>query len=326
MERRADIDRAKGLAILLVVFGHLVARADPAGVGWYEPLRRAVYCFHMPFFFYLSGLVLMLSGAALRPAPGWVGRRAMRLLVPFAAMGLLVVIGKYVLARWMFVDHPPVALGEGLSRLVWHTGESPDGSIWYLAVLFAYSVAVPVVLGGDARRLGWVMALCVGLFFVAVPDDVYGGQMARYAVFFCAGLLAGAHDAGWMRYLRRYWRVWLVIFLGLVAVAVWAGRAIPGLMLPAGLCAIPALHGLVRFSGLRFSRTLLWLGRYCFMIYLFNTIFIGLAKGLLLRVTDWDGGHFLPFAMCLMLAGVLGPVGLKRYAFRRLGRWDRLTD
>ena len=51
MERRDDIDRAKGLAILLVVFGHLVARADPADVAWYEPLRRAVYAIHMPFFY-----------------------------------------------------------------------------------------------------------------------------------------------------------------------------------------------------------------------------------------------------------------------------------
>src|SRR6516165_3886939 len=42
-EWRPDIEQAKGLAILLVVFGHLVARQDPEGVHWYEPLRRAVY-------------------------------------------------------------------------------------------------------------------------------------------------------------------------------------------------------------------------------------------------------------------------------------------
>ncbi len=73
MERRADIDSAKGLAILLVVFGHLVARADPAGVTWYEPLRRAVYAFHMPFFLYLSGLVAVLSGMLTVPPPAWPG-------------------------------------------------------------------------------------------------------------------------------------------------------------------------------------------------------------------------------------------------------------
>jgi hypothetical protein len=62
------------------------------------------------------------------------------------------------------------------------------------------------------------------------------------------------------------------------------------------------------------------------MIYLFNTIFIGLAKGLLFRFVDWDGAHFLPFSMCLMLAGVFGPVGLKYMALRHVPRLDRMTD
>ena len=65
--RRQDIDRAKGLAILLVVFGHIVARSDPLNVNWYEPLRRAVYAFHMPFFLYLSGIVAVFSGALFTP-------------------------------------------------------------------------------------------------------------------------------------------------------------------------------------------------------------------------------------------------------------------
>jgi uncharacterized membrane protein YcfT len=48
--RRLDLDRAKGIAILLVVLGHVSAGPPPAGVEWYEPFRYAVYRFHMPFF------------------------------------------------------------------------------------------------------------------------------------------------------------------------------------------------------------------------------------------------------------------------------------
>jgi fucose 4-O-acetylase-like acetyltransferase len=55
--RRLDLDRAKGLAIVLVVLGHVVARDQPPGVEWYEPFRYAIYRFHMPFFLYLSGTV-----------------------------------------------------------------------------------------------------------------------------------------------------------------------------------------------------------------------------------------------------------------------------
>src|ERR1700688_3280887 len=71
MERRADIDRAKGLAILLVVFGHLVARADPTGGERDEPLCRAAYARHMPFFLYLSVVVAVHAGMLLAPRAAW---------------------------------------------------------------------------------------------------------------------------------------------------------------------------------------------------------------------------------------------------------------
>ena len=88
---------AKGLAIILVVFGHIVARQDPAQVQWYEPLRRAIYAFHMPFFLYLSGFVAAASGFLGRGRAGFgdaLKRRAQRLLLPFFALGLLILAGK----------------------------------------------------------------------------------------------------------------------------------------------------------------------------------------------------------------------------------------
>jgi hypothetical protein len=62
------------------------------------------------------------------------------------------------------------------------------------------------------------------------------------------------------------------------------------------------------------------------MIYLGNTIFIGLAKGVLLHFVSWDGAHFLPFAAALMASGVFGPVALKQAVFRQFRVLDRLTD
>ena len=62
------------------------------------------------------------------------------------------------------------------------------------------------------------------------------------------------------------------------------------------------------------------------MIYLFNTLFIGLAKGVLFLRWSWDGAHFLPFAAMLMSAGLIGPVLLKYFGFRHVKRLDRLTN
>ena len=55
--RLLDVDKSKGLAIFLVVFGHIVATKPPDNNEWYVLLKYFIYKFHMPFFMYLSGII-----------------------------------------------------------------------------------------------------------------------------------------------------------------------------------------------------------------------------------------------------------------------------
>lgn len=328
--RREDLDRVKGLAILLVVFGHIVARQDPAHVHWYEPVRRAIYAFHMPLFFYLSGYVTWLTGQAKVPPAAWpdlVRRRAKRLLIPFAAMGLLIVFGKIGAAMVMHVDNPPAGAVSGLGDLVWHTGSSPAGSLWYLATLFALSIATPPLLTLFRGRLAPLLALFLLLYWLPAPQDFYADRIATYAIFFGLGLAAAAAGPRWLAGIDRARWPLFALFLAL-AIAVAAFPAWPDStrLLLVGAVSMPALHAALRHPRLSSERLLTTLGRYSLMIYLFNTIFIGLAKGLMLHVESWNGLHFLIFAWVLTAAGVLGPLALKRYGFRAVPALDRMTD
>ncbi|HEY1857527.1 acyltransferase [Acidocella sp.] len=335
MPRRHDIDIAKGFTILLVVFGHLVASVDPVGVGWYEPLRRAVYAFHMPFFLYLNGLVAVLSGMMLMPRAAWPGiaaARARRLLLPFFALGLLIVAAKILAARFLTVDHAPRAWWPGVSDLFWHTAASPAVSIWYLFVLFTVSLGAMFWLRGAPRRYPALLVCCALLYVVPWPAYAYLDRIGTYAVFFVAGAGAGFLGSGWDRFIDRSWKLLLGMLLAaLLAIIVYgAGWPEKYLLLPVGMLAMPALHGSLRSltpsSPNLLLSGLLLLGRYSFMIYLFNTMCIGLTKALLLLVCSWDGAHFLPFAVALMVSGTLGPIALKTWAFRRVPTLDRLTD
>ncbi|HTJ89523.1 MAG TPA: acyltransferase [Acidocella sp.] len=330
MPRRQDIDIAKGFTILLVVFGHLVARADPAGVSWYEPLRRAVYAFHIPFFLYLSGFVAVLSGMVLAPRSAWPGiaaARVRRLLLPFFALGLLIVMGKCLAARFIAVDDVPRTWFGGLADLVWHTAASPAGSIWYLFVLFMVSLGAMIWLRGSPRRYPALLIFCALLYGIPWPAYLYFNRIGTYAVFFALGAGAAFLGSHWDRFIDRFWPLLLGMLLCALAAIVVYGAGWPrkDLLLPVGMLAMPALHGLLRFSAPS-SPGLLFLGRYSFMIYLFNTLCIGLTKGLLLLVCSWDGAHFLPFAAALMAAGTFGPIALKAWVFRRFPLLDRLTD
>ena len=231
-ERRADIEAAKGLAILLVVFGHLVARQDPAGVDWYEPLRRAVYAFHMPLFLYLSGLVAVHSGFLRRPRASFLvlaSARARRLLLPFFGLGVLIVLGKCAASGLVHVDNAPSGLWSGLLALLWDTGHSPALSIWYLFVLFVVSLAAILVLDGRPARLPWLLAASLALFWVPLPSYVYLDRVGMFAPFFLLGAAAGFAGARWDGVMDRFWPWALAVFgAALVAVGFRAGGSGPG--------------------------------------------------------------------------------------------------
>jgi fucose 4-O-acetylase-like acetyltransferase len=337
--RLRDLDQAKGLAILLVVFGHLVARRDPAGVGWYEPLRIAVYLFHMPFFMYLSGYVTFLSGAARVPLAGWlplVRRRALRLLVPFVLFGLAILSGKLLATRVATVDNAPPDLWNGLRALIWDTEHSPATSVWYIAVLFVYCAITPLLLVLDRSRALLLVAAGV-LYLLPLSSALYLDRIGTYFIFFVAGGLAANAGAGWLRLVDRIWpfalgalvAVALPVALGWISFE-WTegqqGFPYKWALLIAGLLSLPAVHGLVRYCPAAGASVLALLGRYVFVIYLLNTVFIGLTKAVLLKFVSWDGAHFLPFAATLMLAGTFGPILTKRWVLRRLPALDRATD
>jgi fucose 4-O-acetylase-like acetyltransferase len=329
-ERRQDIEQAKGLAILFVVFGHIVARADQLRVEWYEPIRRAIYAFHMPFFLYLSGYVAVLSGALFLPPEKWrrlFASRARRLLVPFLTLGLLTVCGKIVAAFFVFVDNRPASLATVLENLLWHTADSPALSIWYLFVLFTLSITAPILVWLDRGRLRYFIISAALIYLTPLPSFVYLDHIGKYSIFFALGAWAATIDVKWNDFIDRYWAIFFIPLVGALIMVAGFGAAWPVKLelLPIGIVSMPALHGLIRHGRLPFAPIFLWLGQNCFMIYLFNTICIGLAKGILLRVTDWDGSHFLPFAIVLMAAGSLGPILLKKTVFQRVRLIGRHT-
>lgn len=337
--RLTDIDRAKGIAILLVVFGHLVARQSPANVSWYDPLRIVVYLFHMPLFMYLSGYVTFLSGAARTPRQGWptlVRKRATRLLIPFLLFGLAILCAKLVASHFAAVDNVPPNLWDGLRALIWDTEHSPATSVWYIAVLFVFCIATPPLLALDHSR-ALLVGVAVALYLLPLPPPFYLDRIGTYFIFFVAGGLAADAGPRWQRIvdLTRW-----PALVGLAAVTYlvasghitfqWTegaqGFPYKWALLIAGMLSMPAIHGLVRHPPFAFSTTLILLGRYVFIIYLLNTPFIGITKAILLKLVSWDGSHFLPFAAALLLAGILGPMLTKRWVLRRIPALDRMTD
>lgn len=74
MNKRIEyIDTARGIAILLVVLGHCL----PSTTG---VTNRVILCFHMPLFFFLSGM--FAKNCTLPEFFGRVRLKARKLLIP----------------------------------------------------------------------------------------------------------------------------------------------------------------------------------------------------------------------------------------------------
>ncbi len=317
--RRDDLDRAKGLGILLVVFGHIVARDPPGGNDWYVQLKYAVYQFHMPFFMYLSGYVTFLSGVAYTKSSAWLSfaaKRAERLLLPFLLFGLMIIAGKLLAARFFYVDNLPASVPLALAGLLWNTDTSPATSVWYIAVLFVLCVLTPPLLRALGASPSRLVAVTAVLYLLPVPHVLYLDRVGTYFLFFALGGLAATHGERWLRFTERWAWWWLAALLAVSGVILMAWvDVLPDKLklLIAGIISMPALHGAILRTASRGLRLLSVLGTYSFVIYLLNTVFIGLVKGIMLGFFDWNGPRFLIYAPTLLLAGLAGPLLLKRY-------------
>ena len=82
--RLTYIDTAKGIGIALVVLGHL----DKTG----QLSREMIYAFHMPFFFFISGLFVSNT----KGAKAYFSDCFKRLYVPFAFFTVLDIVWQLV--------------------------------------------------------------------------------------------------------------------------------------------------------------------------------------------------------------------------------------
>lgn len=322
--RLDDIDRGKGIAIALVVFGHIVARdLKPLGNEWYPAVNNLLYSFHMAFFFYLSGVVTFFRGA-LPVAPGsypaFLGTRVKRLLPAYLLFAVIVFLGKWGASYVVHVDRSVSLSWWEAANLILYPTQSYSSSLWYIVALLLVCATVPVWMWLLGNRPWLLVAWTLVLNLVGGPEFLALHQVARYSLFFVLGWLWVLHREFLSHHLERFWLVWLAAFALCLLF-------MPSSLLPlgAGLLSLPALHGLASHTTGRIGRCFAWLGQYSFPIYLMNTIAIGLVKGISLKLVSWDGVNFLFYVPILTLAGLLIPVAIKKWIFPHLPYVDRIT-
>ncbi len=176
----------KGLAIVLVVYGHVIQRSMVvAGQDFFaHPVFKIIYTFHVPLFFFVSGYLL---AGSLEKVGAWevFVTRCKSLLVPFIVWGLLGVLTSLFLGNIGGKHFYSFSFADLTNYLA---GNTEVWFIWFLFTLFVCS-ALLIFSHYLKQRLGVVAFAGIYFCVLAIPLNEYCAlyYIKWFYVFYLAG-------------------------------------------------------------------------------------------------------------------------------------------
>jgi len=273
--RNLWVDYAKAIGIILVVYGHVARGVFNAGLninkGRYELVDSVIYSFHMPLFFFLSGLFLLAS-MAKRDSISLLRSKIDTILYPYIIWSLLQGTIEAGLSHY---TNGHVTMHEVLS-LAWQ----PRAQFWFLYVLFfIFALALLAFHRSDNKWCSAVFIVSILLYFFGgqLPGGYLINMLSHYFVYFAVGVLASLL----FNKINGATVSWTVLFIALFVFSQWLfqgkmglryNSGAPAVLLWLGLsgiaCIVVLAQWLTRFD----FRWLAHLGRHSMTIYLVHIL------------------------------------------------------
>lgn len=171
------LDASKGILILLVILGHLLARSHPGDGFVTKALITGIYAFHMPAFVFLAGITSKPRGILQRCA------QFLTLLVVFQVA--------YFLARWVMGSD---------ANFSW---ERPYWILWFLLSMAFWTVLTPLIVKIPRTSLALSVLISLGAGAIDVIDYPYSASRTLvFLPFFVLGFTYGKPILAYFSRLR----------------------------------------------------------------------------------------------------------------------------
>ncbi len=179
MERRDDIDIAKGIGIILVVWAHA-----------HGPATNFITQFHMPFFFFISGMLYSSENCSGKE---YIIHKSKSLLLPFWWWNLFFYLLYFVLFYWG--KWSAFVFGKEIIDIFLTVEKVPFlGATWFLTALFQVSVIIHLAIRGfrknkygDFALLGMGATVCALGFAIDFPHRISRTMVCSF--FYISGYL-----------------------------------------------------------------------------------------------------------------------------------------
>ena len=133
-ERIDWIDYAKALGVFLVIMGHTYK--GYSFIGW-------IYSFHMPLFFFLSGITLKIEQISCKE---FLKKRVKSLLIPYILYSIVYIMLEVIKSG--LNGNMVETIKYFLRDAFWIRGQQATIGLWFLPLLFLVEVLLMVVYKG----------------------------------------------------------------------------------------------------------------------------------------------------------------------------------
>lgn len=208
------VDYAKGIGILLMVYAHVARGLVSASIGLDDPTWRmidsVIYTFHMPLFFFLSGL-FFYGSLQKRGVQALVLTKVDTILYPYIVWSLLQGTAEVLLSRY---TNGSVGFAQVLNLL------EPRAQFWFLYALFQLMLLGALIYRWLNPRQFLYVVLAFALVFLMqdqLPDFMHADYVYYSFVFFALGVWFNT----WKEHLLRHARLLLPPMLALFVAGQW---------------------------------------------------------------------------------------------------------
>jgi len=314
--KRIDwVDGVKGLAIVLVVYGHVAGGLDASGVlkpgSPFLAARDWVYLFHMPVFFLVSGL--LAHRTIDRPWRTFIDGRLRTIVYPYVLWTGIYLAAQVAMAR--FANNPPDFIRVG--HFLWE----PYGyGLWFLYCLFLISLAFYGLMRLKLPKsaiLFVALALHLAAWFNLFGFWTIFNTAMLNLIFYVLGGLYAEQIFSFVKKKRSV--VAIIAGILLLILMTLLHQALGSVDLPLALLfGLPGIAGLI----LLFAGWFTVLGFYSLEIYLGHPLFSIAARAALGRCHIHNS---LAYVLAGVSAGVLLSLGIAiicaKMEFPWLFRW-----
>lgn len=313
MERKRYLDVAKGMALILVIWGH--AGMSIPGLG------TAIIQFHMPLFFVVSGYLFKNTQGTIRNR---IVKKAKRLLVPYFIFSVVYLSFGVIKS---FLLHQSVNVAELISLLFYLNGNVVriGTPMWFLPVLFFTDVIYTLIKKTENK---YTIIICIVLAVVAfewMPILPFGLRISCIGLFF---FMIGNCSKSLVDYFEGNRSLSVVVGIALLVLEFAFAQYNPGVNLYRYsfgvswvryiLLAVIGAFGLIFIGGgIESNKILEWISKQSLFILSTHFIIIMLIDAIFSKLgLEWASGIFIT-ALCLLVE-VLVIMGIKKFKWLKV--------